>query len=268
MRARFSLSIALTAGLVACQAPAESTPPAPLEVAAVPAAAPVAARTDSPWEYLRARYDANADGLVTPDEYERAGGHFERLDRNGDGRLDATDFEGGDEMRAQMEGFRAQMLLASYFQDDDDATSLSLDELVLGAAAYDANGDEVVSADEFAARASSRKRDLPMGGMGRMMMDGDPFAGLTAAADADADGALSMEELIAFFRARDDGDEVWTFREPRRERTAAATEPQSGPRTGTLAPDFTLSSPDGDQTVTLSDFRGHKPVALIFGSYT
>ena len=37
---------------------------------------------------------------------------------------------------------------------------------------------------------------------------------------------------------------------------------------GDLAPDFTLKSPDGKQKVTLSDFRGKKPVALVFGSYT
>lgn len=39
-------------------------------------------------------------------------------------------------------------------------------------------------------------------------------------------------------------------------------------RVGDLAPDFTLKSPAGDQTVRLSEFRGVKPVVLIFGSYT
>ena len=37
---------------------------------------------------------------------------------------------------------------------------------------------------------------------------------------------------------------------------------------GDTAPDFTLKSPDGKQTVTLSSFRGKRPVALVFGSYT
>jgi len=37
---------------------------------------------------------------------------------------------------------------------------------------------------------------------------------------------------------------------------------------GDMAPDFTLKSPDGKRTITLSDFRGKKPVALVFGSYT
>ena len=37
---------------------------------------------------------------------------------------------------------------------------------------------------------------------------------------------------------------------------------------GVRAPDFTLRSPDGQTTVTLSQHAGSRPVALIFGSYT
>ena len=40
------------------------------------------------------------------------------------------------------------------------------------------------------------------------------------------------------------------------------------PKAGELAPDFTLFDISGAESVTLSDFRGKKPVALIFGSYT
>lgn len=43
---------------------------------------------------------------------------------------------------------------------------------------------------------------------------------------------------------------------------------QFAPRAGDLAPDFTLQNIDGTKTITLSDFRGQKPAALIFGSYT
>ena len=45
-----------------------------------------------------------------------------------------------------------------------------------------------------------------------------------------------------------------------RERTA--------PRVGDLAPDFSLRRLDADGSVQLADFRGKRPVALIFGSYT
>jgi hypothetical protein len=37
---------------------------------------------------------------------------------------------------------------------------------------------------------------------------------------------------------------------------------------GSFAPDFDLDSIDHKQRVKLSDFRGKKPVVLIFGSYT
>jgi hypothetical protein len=43
---------------------------------------------------------------------------------------------------------------------------------------------------------------------------------------------------------------------------------RQAPRAGDLAPDFTLADRSGAETVTLSQFRGVKPVALVFGSYT
>ena len=43
---------------------------------------------------------------------------------------------------------------------------------------------------------------------------------------------------------------------------------RAAPKVGDLAPDFTLSDVSGTQSITLSDFRGEKPVALAFGSYT
>lgn len=42
----------------------------------------------------------------------------------------------------------------------------------------------------------------------------------------------------------------------------------NAPRAGDLAPDFTLHDIEGKDSVTLSSFRGKKPVALVFGSYT
>jgi len=39
-------------------------------------------------------------------------------------------------------------------------------------------------------------------------------------------------------------------------------------KVGDVAPDFTLKSLDGKQTVRLAQFRGQQPVVLIFGSYT
>jgi len=40
------------------------------------------------------------------------------------------------------------------------------------------------------------------------------------------------------------------------------------PKQGELAPDFTLSDIQGKTSFTLSNFRGRRPVALVFGSFT
>jgi hypothetical protein len=37
---------------------------------------------------------------------------------------------------------------------------------------------------------------------------------------------------------------------------------------GTMAPEFTLQKQDRSGRITLSAFRGHKPVVLVFGSYS
>jgi hypothetical protein len=39
-------------------------------------------------------------------------------------------------------------------------------------------------------------------------------------------------------------------------------------REGDLAPDFTLRTSDKKSRVRLSSFQGHRPVVLVFGSYT
>lgn len=52
---------------------------------------------------------------------------------------------------------------------------------------------------------------------------------------------------------------------------ARAAQPRRNPETlraGDPAPDFSLKSPGGETAVRLSDYRGDKPVVLIFGSYT
>lgn len=40
------------------------------------------------------------------------------------------------------------------------------------------------------------------------------------------------------------------------------------PKRGDEAPDFKLFDISGEKSVRLSDFRGKKPVVLIFGSFT
>ncbi len=46
------------------------------------------------------------------------------------------------------------------------------------------------------------------------------------------------------------------------------TNDSQSPKVGDVAPDFELQDPAGKVQVRLSDFRGKRPVALVFGSYT
>ncbi len=225
---------------------------------------------DSSWAYLARKYDIDGDGRITVQEYQREGGHFDRLDRNEDGVVTAADFERTPGRReGMMRGMRAQRLVAVYFQIDEPG-SLALDELEQAVAAYDDNGDGLVGEAEFDAHAEDRKVEAP-GGESRMMkmaMRGvEPWAALVVAIDTDKDGQIASAEFVAFFTDRDDGDLVWSLDRSRR-RGAASSRPMSGPPEGEPAPDFALRPANGGPTVTLSSFRESLPVALIFGSYT
>lgn len=49
---------------------------------------------------------------------------------------------------------------------------------------------------------------------------------------------------------------------------AVVARDEMGPQVGAYPPDFSLKRLDADTRVRLSSFRGKRPVALVFGSYT
>lgn len=290
-------------GLQACQSPGgDGAPPADINEpiasgtlttkeagftvgATAPAAKTVAMplylteEFDSTIGYLLAAYDADGDDSISRDEYDRSDSTWERLDRNKDGAINEADFkrsEGGGSGR--MQSFVAQFMIGKYFQADDEVEKVYLDEVKAGFEAYDSDRNGIVAIDEFTCAYEDAERTLPSEDMYMGMMgDVDPWEAILAGADEDKDGALAIAELETFFVARASGDEkIWTFEErqgrPSGHGDAQASEPRveskEGAMEGTRAPDFTLSSPDGLDTVTLSSFAGKKPVALIFGSYT
>jgi peroxiredoxin len=59
-----------------------------------------------------------------------------------------------------------------------------------------------------------------------------------------------------------------TVQDLRRARAWQKRYDPSAPKVGDLAPDFELRDVDGENPIRLSDFRGRKPVALVFGSFT
>lgn len=218
----------------------------------------------SVFDHLRATYDANGDGVVTADEYDRAGGAFARLDRVPDGRIGPEDFAprgrrprglAADDARVR----RAAALLAWYFQDDDRPQQLEADELLLAFAAYDANGDGRVGRREFEAR-SHRRASLGLRPDGRLAgllepETTDPWERALLGLDENDDGFATAKELLAFHA---DHRAAFDLDLAQLERALP----------GRPAPDFTLPLHRAPDAVTLSDFAGQRPVALIFGSYT
>lgn len=225
----------------------------------------------SVWTYLLERYDRDADGRIAADEYSREGDGFGRLDTDADGVLTAADLErAGDDIGPYVNALRAQAVIARHFQEDDDDETLLLEELEWSFTLFDDDGDGQVTAAEFDALAATHAHELAEGAR-RMLRVASamssavaPFDALLAAADEDGDGRLGRTELVGFFHAMSVGGRPWSLGRE------ALLEPGAGGGVapGTLAPDFTLRPPDGGEPVTLSSFRGDRPVALVFGSYT
>lgn len=59
-----------------------------------------------------------------------------------------------------------------------------------------------------------------------------------------------------------------TIKNRREARAWQARYDKNAPRVGDIAPDFELGDVNGENPVRLSDFRGERPVGLIFGSFT
>lgn len=224
----------------------------------------------SNWDYLLAKYDRDGDRRIEAREYDRERARFDLLDHDADGTLTEADFPELDSasFRGSYRDQRAERVLAAHFQADDDNAELRLDELEWMITTYDTDLDETLDAREFAAGPAQNRRELDDGdasGTERAMMGTyEPWEVLLEAVDQNGDGRLGATELVAFFQLRCLGGEVLSLR---KEGEGARTD-SSGVPLGEPAPDFSLEPPRGGSRVPLSSFRGEKPVALIFGSFT
>ena len=251
---------------------------------------------EDPWAAL-SKYDKDKNGEITAEEYPRGERGFANLDRDGDGVITKSDLEsmgrrgggraggrGGRAGRSGRGGERrdigtmiAGMLAAQADGDQDGAVTLA--EWTAHINSLDTDDDAVLSADEMAGQ-------LRMGGGGRSQRGGSQRGGaqrggaqrggaaggasrMLRRLDKDGDGALQVSEVASLFAGIDaNQDDVLSSEElPRRRgggRSAGAA-----PAVGDQAPDFDLPLvKDAEQSIKLSSFRGKKPVALIFGSYT
>jgi hypothetical protein len=117
---------------------------------------------------------------------------------------------------------------------------------------------------------------------------------LARSADANTDGRITAEEWQALFKQAAKGKDSLTAEDVQRLLfppppprpagpppdmpsrglllhgllTGEIGSPCEGPSLGKPAPNFSLPTHDGTQRISLSDFRGKKPVVLVFGSFT
>ena len=104
----------------------------------------------------------------------------------------------------------------------------------------------------FTNRTMTIKRTLRFGCMLGML----PFVGC----------AMTDEQITAKFIAYMDA-KLPEERVPNWETTKALML-REAPNVGEEAPDFTLETRDGSESIRLSQFKGDRPVVLVFGSWT
>jgi hypothetical protein len=180
------------------------------------------------WDWLASRYDQDHDGAIAPEEFPGPKPLFARLDRDHDGAITPPDLDWSD----RSEYLRRRTPLRAKFTQADT------------------NSNGRVSREEFQAlfdKAAGAKGYLTPDDLIDLITPPPRPQARSSGPPPDMPSRLTL--LKGFFSG-----EIGSMHE--------------GPDLGQLAPDFRLKTHDGRFEVTLSDFRGHKPVVLIFGSFT
>jgi EF hand domain-containing protein len=181
------------------------------------------------WPWLASHFDRNGDGRIERTEFPLDDLLFERLDRNQDGAIRAADLEPPRD--GQFPG------LGEVFSrlDRDSNGRISLEELT-----------------EFFKKADS-------GGLGFLSREDIRRALFESPEEEGDDGK----------RGGGGGGDIpppWIMLHMLF--TGQIGSLTEGPRLGEMAPDFMLPVHQSKRSVTLSASRGKRPVVLIFGSFT
>lgn len=182
------------------------------------------------WAWLAGR-DRDGDGSIGPDELGGSDDLFRRLDRDRDGAIRADDLDWSPDSPY----VRQQAAVRRRF------------------AMMDANSNGRVSKDEWDAffeRSAKEKGALSIEDLGDALYAPPPAPPKEPKSKPPAASGPSRWTLLIGLLSGELGSRF------------------EGPRVGELAPDFTLKTQVGKEEVTLSTFRGQKPVVLIFGSFT
>ena len=204
---------------------------------------PSAKRYD--WNWLSEHLDANKDGKVERDEVPgdvaKADQLFERLDRDGDGKVMPADFDFTDPNPATMfmnVPAMKNMMSNQLFNrlDKDSNGRVTMQELAEFFRYGDKEELEFLTPEDLRFAIDEPPSKKPAS----EVPDDNP---------ASAGPSTPAAALKRFLR----GDMGWLT---------------SGPQLGDVAPDFTLPTHDGTAHVKLSDSFGKRPVVLVFGSFT
>jgi hypothetical protein len=178
------------------------------------------------WKSLAARHGVSAKDVIERAKFRGPAEFFQRLDRNRDGVLDATDFDWSE----RSPHFRQAGLASMWYS------------------MIDGNSNGRISREEWATffgRLAKGKDYLTPDDLREAMTPPAP-----PRTSAPRPGGPSRAVLLkGLFHG-----ELGSFFE--------------GPDVGDRAIDFTLKTHDGKKQVRLSQYRGHKPVVLIFGNFT
>jgi AhpC/TSA family/EF hand len=181
------------------------------------------------WNWLAAHYDANHDGRITAKEFRGPPELFKALDRNHDGVLTPADFDWSDRSPYLREAMPSRIWFSR----------------------IDGNGNGRITREEWLAYFDRIRHDKAY-----LTPEDLREAFPVAPPSSPPPGTKPKNDgpsPVALFRGLLSGELGSMF---------------EGPAVGDRAPDFQLRTHDGKQTIRLSQYRGQKPVVLVFGSFT
>jgi Ca2+-binding EF-hand superfamily protein len=182
------------------------------------------------WAWLAGRFDINKDGILTAEELKGSAPLFRALDRDGDGVVTGEDLDWSPRSRYLQGRSQARRQFSRMDQNGNGRISLEEWEKAFEQAA---KGKKFLTQDDIADLLYPPPMlPTPKGGK--------------AVAPAGPSRATLLKGLFS--------GEIGSFHE--------------GPSLGEAAPAFTLETHDKARRISLADYRGKRPVVLIFGSFT